>query len=233
MMLEKLNNKIKVFDGVDLRGLLKEGGRELGVAVSDNEIALFLRYLQELKEWGRKINLTAIKDEKEIAVRHFLDSLSVVKSLGDGKSLLDIGSGAGFPGIPLKIARPDLGVVLLDSVGKKVHFMRNVIRALGLRGIEAIHGRAEDRSLLKRFAGSFDIVTSRAFSRLRGFLEVSLPYLKEGGIIIAIKGPKGSSELKDAAELKNIELIKIDEVILPFSDVTVQHLIFKKSWEGK
>jgi 16S rRNA (guanine527-N7)-methyltransferase len=229
MMLEKLNNKIKVFNDADLRGILKEGGRELGVAVGDDEIGLFLRYLQELKEWNRKINLTAIRDEKEIVVRHFLDSLSVVRSLGDGKSLLDIGSGAGFPGIPLKIARPDLKVVLMDSVGKKAHFMRNVIRVLGLNGIEAIHGRAEDQSLIERFLGSFDIVTSRAFSKLGRFIEVSLPYLREDGIVIAIKGPKGVGELKEANEFRNIGLLKVEEIILPFSEVKVQHLVFKKT----
>lgn len=222
-------------DRKDLKGLLKEGAGRLGIVLDESEIELFLRYLEELKEWNRRINLTSIKDDKGIVIRHFLDSLTLVSMVRPFKTLLDIGSGAGFPGIPLKIALPSLKVTLLETTGKKVFFMRHVIRTLELKDIEAVHGRAEDAHIQERL-GAFDVVTSRAWGGLNRFLEVATPYVKQGGLLLAMKGPKGVEELKRLKGsgaiagfgLESLEFASLQEVKLPFSEVTTVILVFKR-----
>lgn len=217
-------------DREDLKGLLKEGAGRLGIALGDREIELFLRYLIELKEWNKRVNLTSLRGNKEIIIRHFLDSLTLVPMVRPFKTLLDIGSGAGFPGIPLKIALPSLKVTLLEATGKKVFFMRHVIRTLGLKDIEAVRGRAEDPDAhIQERLGAFDVVTSRAWGGLNRFLEVANPYVKEGGLILAVKGPKGVEELKMLKGLKGLEAIKVQEIRPPFSEVTTIILVFKKA----
>lgn len=212
----------------EIKKLLKTGAMELGITVGDKEAALFLHYLAELKEWNKKINLTSITDDRDIIIRHFLDSLTLVSFLTDKKTILDIGSGAGFPGIPLKIALPDLKVMLMDSVNKKVIFMRHIIRTLGLKDIEAIQGRAEDTGIIKKFESSFDVVTSRAFADLGTFVDIAAPYAKRAGILLAVKGPKGLDELRKLKDSKNIESVQVKEIKLPFSDAMTTILSFKK-----
>lgn len=211
----------------DLKNILKAGGKELGVVIGDKELSSFLLYLKELKEWNKKINLTAIRDDKDIVIRHFFDSLILVPFLSSKETLLDIGSGAGFPGIPLKIVIPDLKVTLMDSVNKKVVFMRHIIRTIGLKNIEAVQGRAEDKETIRKFAACFDVVTSRAFTGLGSFLDMATPYAKKGGILLAVKGPKWMEELKGLKGLKGIKATQIKETSLPFSDITTTVLIFK------
>ncbi len=211
----------------DLKNILKAGGKELGVVIGDKELSSFLLYLKELKEWNKKINLTAITGDEDIVIRHFFDSLILVPFLSSKETLLDIGSGAGFPGIPLKIVIPDLKVTLMDSVNKKVVFMRHIIRTIGLKNIEAVQGRAEDKETIRKFAACFDVVTSRAFTGLGSFLDMATPYAKKGGILLAVKGPKWMEELKGLKGLKGIEATQIKETSLPFSDITTTVLIFK------
>jgi len=212
----------------ELIHILKTGSAELGITIGDEQAALFLKYLSELKEWNKKINLTAITDDRDIVIRHFLDSLALIPFLANQKALLDIGSGAGFPGIPLKIMLPDLKVTLMDSVNKKVFFMRHIIRTLGLKHIEAIHARAEDKAFIKKIGSSFDVVTSRAFAELSKFLEIAAPYTKKGGLLLAMKGPKGVEEVKALWQLNNAEYVEAKEVRLPFSEMTTTILSFKK-----
>ena len=212
----------------ELKIILNTGGKELGVTIEDKEADLFLKYLIELKEWNKKINLTAITDDKDIIIRHFLDSLTLVPFLSNKKNILDIGSGAGFPGIPLKIVLPELKVTLIDSVNKKIIFMRHVIRTLGLKEIEAVQARAENAAIVKKFENCFDVVTSRAFDDLSNFLDIAIPYAKREGIVLAMKGPKWIEELKKLKDLKSIEATMIKEIRLPFSDITTTVLIFKK-----
>ena len=224
---------IQSSDSADLRDMLENGARKLGIDFGDRESDLFFTYLRELIEWNRKINLTAIRDAKGIVTRHFLDSLAVNGFLHGARSLLDIGSGAGFPGIPLKIVRPSLNVVLLDGVGKKVAFMRNVVRSLGLKGIKAVHGRAEDCSVIAQRREAFDVVVSRAFARLSDFLTVADPYTKEGGLIIAVKGPKGGDELEEGtAAPHHLRLEKVEEITVPFSEVASHFFLFRKDSTG-
>jgi len=170
------------------RTLLVEGAKSLGIPLEEREIEAFDLYLEELFKWNQKINLTAIRTERGVVSKHFLDSLSVCPYVPPASAMLDLGSGAGFPGIPLKIVQPLLGVTLIDSVRKKVDFQRHIIRKLGLKGIEAIHARAQEKAVLRHLEGQFDVVLSRAFSDLRTLLILSAPFLKKGGIVVAMKG---------------------------------------------
>jgi len=167
-----------------------------------------------LLEWNEKINLTAITDPHEIMVKHFADSLSLAPFLQEGKTLIDVGTGAGFPGLPLKIALPNLNVTLLDSLNKRLVFVNEVITALGLTGIATIHSRAEDGAR-KDLREKFDYSTARAVSRLSILAEYCLPYVKVGGLFIAYKGADVKDELAEAAPaLKALggEVAEIKEV---------------------
>jgi len=211
----------------DLAKLMKDGAAELGVDLNETAISAFSVYLEELKAWNRKINLTSIDSDREVIIRHFLDSLTPYRYIKGTERLLDIGAGAGFPGIPLKIADPSIEVTLIDSIGKKVYFMRNIIRKLGLKGIEAISGRVEDKSLIGKYGARFDCVISRAFTGLGRFLELSLPYVRTGGSIVAIKGPSYKDELKGAGKI-GLDGPRIYEVKVPFEERFTTLVIFKK-----
>jgi 16S rRNA (guanine527-N7)-methyltransferase len=212
------------------KDLLVEGANTFGIHLDGKTIESFELYLKELLKWNQKINLTAIRSEKGIVLKHFLDSLSVYPYIPKTCSLLDIGSGAGFPGIPLKITQPNLEMTLIDSVRKKVDFQRHIIRMLGLRGTEAIHGRVQDKGILQCLARRFDIVLSRAFSDLRTFLVLSLPLLKEEGIVIAMKGEVDDKEMRLLTETEGTRyrLQKTIPLILPFSSFQRTILLFEK-----
>jgi 16S rRNA (guanine527-N7)-methyltransferase len=210
--------------------LLIEGAKTFGIHLNGKTIEAFELYLKELLKWNQKINLTAIRTEKGIVLKHFLDSFSVYPYLLKYSSILDIGSGAGFPGIPLKIIQPILEMTLIDSVRKKVDFQRHIIRTLGLKGIEALHGRVQDKGILRSLEGRFDIILSRALSDLRTLLILSFPFLKEGGFVIAMKGDVESDELRLVAETEGTRyrLQKTVPLILPFSSFKRTILLFEK-----
>lgn len=170
----------------------------------------FQKYLELLLKWNRTFNLTAITDPEEIRIKHFYDSLSLLPFLPEEGRFLDLGTGAGFPGIPVKIARPDLYVVLLDSRQKKISFCETVIRELGLKGIEAIWERAEDKEIQKKL-GLFDVVVSRATFSIVDFLNLALPYCKENSAAIVMKGPRE----KAPARLENWEFKSEISYLLP------------------
>ena len=180
--------------------ILKEGAKEVGVFLDQQMIQRFLVYLKELKEWNQKVNLTSLKEDETIIIRHFIDSLSLVPYLPKKGSLLDLGSGAGFPGIPVKIVRPSLKVALLEATRKKVSFQRHLIRVLGLSQIHVIQGRAERLKTGSALTLSFDIVTSRALSKLEKFLVLGEPFVKKGGYLVAMKGRQAEEELKASRE---------------------------------
>lgn len=160
----------------------------------------YRHYENLLIKWSKTMDLTAITDPEEIRTKHFADSTAVIPFLGDAKTLIDIGCGAGFPGIPVKIECPKVHVMLLDSTRKKINFCRQVIFELGLSGIEAVQGRAEDPDIF-RTHGPFDIVISRATWPLEVYLELAQPYFSEGGRLIAMKGPKWAEELRKADKI--------------------------------
>ncbi|MGQ9646144.1 MAG: 16S rRNA (guanine(527)-N(7))-methyltransferase RsmG [Thermodesulfobacteriota bacterium] len=210
--------------------LLVEGAKAFGIRLSEKQLEAFDLYLRELLKWNQKINLTAIRSEKGIVLKHFLDSLSVYPYLSKTPSLLDVGSGAGFPGIPLKIVQPSLEVTLIDSVRKKVDFQKHIIRTLGLKGTEAIHGRIQDKEILQSMTGRFDAVTSRAFSDLRTFLRLALPFLRPGGILLAMKGALEEAETSflTKREETRYRLQRIASFHLPQSTDQRSILLFEK-----
>jgi len=211
------------------RNLLVQGGKAFGIDLHEKMIESFELYLKELLKWNQKINLTAIRSEKGIVLKHFIDSFSVHPYLYRDSSVLDIGSGAGFPGIPLKIVQPTLETTLIDSVRKKVDFQRHILRILGLKGIEAIHGRAQDREILQNLRGRFDIILSRAFSDLRTFLTLGFPFLKEKGIAIAMKGAMDHEEIEPLTkEGAQYRLRKLVSLTLPCSSFKRTILLFQK-----
>lgn len=148
------------------------------------------RHALELLQWNRVTNLTTITEPLDVAVKHYVDALAAAPWIGNRARVLDAGSGGGFPGIPLTILRPDLSVTLVDSVRKKVTFLKHAIRTLGLSGIDAVHGRLEDLCLLPQYAGKFDRVVCRAFSSLEDFANLTLPFLSPCGCLLAMKGPQ-------------------------------------------
>ena len=173
---------------------------KLDPLVSEQQLQLFLRYRQELIEWNSRFNLTAITDPDEILYKHFLDSASLLAVYDKRQAkVLDIGAGAGFPGLPLKILRPQWRVVLLEATGKKVTFLRHMIETLGLREIEAVQGRAEELAHQQEFRTSFDLVTARAVASLPILLEYAAPYCRVGGQIIL---PKKGDVIAELAQGK-------------------------------
>ena len=214
----------------ELDGVLREGARAVGVSLSREMIQKFLVYLKELKEWNQKANLTSIKEDNAIIIKHFIDSLSLVPYLPFEASLLDMGSGAGFPGIPIKIAKPSLKVTLLEATRKKVNFQRHLVRILMLAGICSVQGRAESLRHGNKSPPSFDIVTSRSFSRLEKFLTFGTPFVKKKGFLIAMKGKRAGEELQDSQEVVkalSFEVSKTVELTLPLYEER-RCLIFMK-----
>ena len=171
----------------------------MGLTLSAREIELFELYATELKKWNSKVNLTAITKDKEIAIKHFVDSLNLAPYITAGDRLLDIGSGAGLPVIPLKIISPEIPMVSVDAVAKKIHFQRHVIRTLNLQHIEAIHARVEE--LHRTHSHSFSVITSRAFTRLDRFVSLAAPLLAENGMLIAMKGGQVEDEIAESDEV--------------------------------
>jgi len=215
---------------IENQKLLIEGTKTFGIHLDEKIFEAFDLYLKELLKWNLKINLTAIRTEKGIVLKHFLDSLSVFPYLSNISSLLDIGSGAGFPGIPLKMVKPFLEITLIDSVRKKVDFQRHIIRMLGLKGIAAIHGRVQDKEILQTMGERFDMVISRGFSDLRTFLILGFPFLKKGGIVLAMKGEVDSEEIRLLSKIEGnrYRLQKIAPFFLPFSSIKRSIFLLEK-----
>src|SRR5882762_1992787 len=184
----------------DLSGVFIEGLEQLGLDPRDEQLlAAFESYRKELLDWNTRINLTAITDPQDVLLKHFLDSLSLLKAYTNPEArLLDIGSGAGFPGLPLKIVRPQWHVTLLEATGKKTLFLRHMVETLQLRDVEIIHGRAEELAHKREYRATFDIVTARAVSALPTLLEYCAPYCRVGGVIVLPKKGDLTEELQQA-----------------------------------
>ncbi len=200
---------------------LKKYFNENSINLSCEQEKSFEKYYRLLLEWNQKFNLTSITQEDEIIIKHFLDSVKSSNLIPQNSYVLDLGSGAGFPGIPLKILRPDLKFVLIDSVNKKVTFLQEVIKELKLTNTIAIHTRAEDLAHKPEYREKFDIVVSRAVCRLNTLLEYCVPFLKIGGKLIAYKSQESQEEI-DEAQKANIALYsQISEVCdISFNNLT-------------
>ncbi len=201
------------------------------VDLSNKQINLFEKYKELLIEWNEKINLTAITEEDEIVLKHFIDSLSIAKYVDKNCKLIDIGTGAGFPGIPIKIFYEDLEVTLLDSLNKRVTFLKDVIGKLELKKIDAIHSRAEECACNAIYREKYDIAVARAVSNLSTLLEYLMPYVKVGGKCICMKGPNINEELnlsKNALRELGGEIEMIENFKLPDSNLERNIIIIKK-----
>ncbi len=182
------------------------------------------KYKEILLEWNSFMNLTAITDDEEIDVKHFLDCLTIFKTgeLEGKKSVIDVGTGAGFPGIPMAIKNPDLEVTLLDSLNKRIKFLNKVVEETDLKNVTTYHGRAEEFARKKEFRDAFDVSVSRAVANMSTLTEYTLPYVKPGGVMIAMKGSEYKEELKEAensikvlgGEIKNVMEITLPDGIL-------------------
>jgi 16S rRNA (guanine527-N7)-methyltransferase len=169
-----------------------EGASQMGLTVTPGQAHQFALHGRSLLEWNRKINLTTITKPEEIAVKHFLDAIAPLDHLPAHGTLLDIGTGGGFPGLPLKVMRPDLSMTLIDGIRKKVNFVKYTIRQLGLQDIQALQVRAEDLGCDAQYAGRFDIIVCRALADLDNLLDLAVPLLARQGRIIAYQGPRYS-----------------------------------------
>lgn len=178
---------------------IKVWADENEIAVSEVHLEKFEDYARILVEWNEKINLTAITEPKEIAVKHFIDSLTVLKSFNIKKSssMIDVGTGAGFPSVPLKIMRDDINLTLLDSLNKRINFLSQLCESLDIKA-QTIHSRAEDAGRNPSYREKFDIAVSRAVANLPSLCEYCIPFVKKGGAFIAMKGKDGLSELEAA-----------------------------------
>lgn len=179
--------------------ILDQGLKELGIDL-ELDYDRFLEFQELLLEWNEKMDLTNITEDEDVYVKHYLDSLSLfqMEEFRGEKKLLDIGTGAGFPGIPLKLVNDKLDIVLMDSLKKRLVFLDHVIEEMDLKDIHTIHTRAEEAANNKKYRENFDIVTSRAVARLNILTELALPYVKVGGIFAVMKGPGGLEELEEA-----------------------------------
>ncbi len=200
---------------------LKELANKLEINLSEEQLEQFFCYRKELKEWNEKINLTAITDDNEIVVKHFIDSLTIKKYVPEDSKLIDVGTGAGFPGIPLKIVMPSIDVTLLDSLQKRIYFLEDVIAKNGLKKIRCIHGRAEDVSRETFNREQYDIVVARAVANLATLAELCLPFAKVGGLFICMKGNKEDEidEGKNAIQVLGGEIEKIEKIKLPSTEI--------------
>ena len=218
--------------------ILSEAANAMGIAVGERGISLFAAYYDELLAWNNKINLISAKSEKDIIIKHFIDSLTLLPYIkSETCQVLDIGSGAGFPGIPLKIAVNSLKVFLLESSRKKTSFLKHVIRSLGLAETVVIHNRAESLMKDETCRDFFQVVTSRATLKLPEFLRMGAFFLAPKGSLIAMKGKISDQELTDAAEMSHrlgLEYIGSHDLKLPVTHDFRRIIIYEKlSLQGK
>ena len=181
---------------------LAKAAAEYGISLNDTQMEQYNRYFELLVEWNEKINLTAITDPKEVAIKHMIDSITAYdeKLFKDGTTVIDVGTGAGFPGLPLKIFCPEIKLTLMDSLNKRIKFLQTVVEELGLKDVECVHARAEEGARNKKYRESFDIAVSRAVARLPILCEYCLPFVKKGGHFIALKGMQYHDEAEEAAK---------------------------------
>ena len=211
--------------------LMIDYGKEINIVFTEEQLQKFYQYMNLLIEWNEKINLTAIVEPKEIILKHFIDSLTIIKYIEPNKSVIDIGTGAGFPGIPVKIMREDLDITLLDSLNKRIHFLNEVIQKLELKNITAIHARIEEFAKNKQYRETFDVATSRAVANLTTLSEYMLPIIDLKGMAICMKGSEISEEIsksKNSIKLLGGKIDKIEEFTLPKSDNRRNLILIKK-----
>ncbi len=207
---------------------------EQNLPLSDQQKKQFERYFELLVEWNEKINLTAITDKEEVYLKHFYDSIApILQGLIPNETikLLDIGAGAGFPSLPMKILYPQLGVTIIDSLNKRINFLQLLAQELDLDGVHFYHGRAEDLAQDKNFRAQYDFVTARAVARMQVLSELTIPYLKVGGKLLALKASNAPEELLEAKNALNLLFSKVEDNLsyaLPNGDPRYITVVEKK-----
>ena len=207
---------------------------DLGFPLTDQQKEQYERYFELLVEWNEKINLTAITEKDEVYLKHFYDSIApILQGLIENQPirLLDIGAGAGFPSLPMKIFFPELDVTIIDSLNKRINFLHLLAEELGLSGVHFYHGRAEDFAQDKAFRAQFDVVTARAVARMQVLSELTIPYLKVGGRLLALKASNAPEELEEAKNALNLLFSKVEDNLqyeLPNGDPRYITVVEKK-----
>ena len=212
---------------------LISGLKQLNINVNDEKLTAnnFEIYMNELISWNENVNLTAITEPDEVVTKHFLDSVSAQEFIKEGASVIDVGCGAGFPGLPIKMVRDDIKLTLLDSLDKRLKFLAYVINETGVNDVTLLHSRAEDGGRNKDTREKFDVAVSRAVANMSVLLEYCLPFVKVGGRFIALKGPAVEEELasaKKAMEVLGGKLIGVKEINVPFTDLSHNIVIVEK-----
>lgn len=213
--------------------LLREGLKNYSIDCDNAMLERFETYRKILVDFNQHMNLTGITEQRQVYIKHFLDSVAIFKYgyLCGNLSVIDVGTGAGFPGLPFKIANPDIELTLLDSLNKRINFLKEVGRGIGFDDIDYVHGRAEDIGQDSSYREKFDIATARAVANLPVLLELCVPFVKVGGFFICLKGPNAVNELEEAQNAINVlgvKLVEHIEVKLPDEELKHTILVFKK-----
>lgn len=219
MLKEEFSEKLKMYMN------------KINIEISDRQIEMFFCYMNLLLEWNGKINLTAITEPEDIILKHFVDCATILKYIKEEDKIIDIGTGAGFPGIPLKILNEKLDITLMDSLNKRINFLNEIINKLDLKNIIAIHARAEELARNKKYREKFDIATSRAVANLSTLSEYMLPFVKREGMVISMKGSNIEEEVKNAKKAIKVlggEIEKIDNFNLANTNNIRNIIIIKK-----
>ena len=206
-------------------------GKQINVDINEEQANKFYKYMELLLEWNEKMNLTAITEPDEVILKHFIDSITVEKYINKEAKIIDVGTGAGFPGIPLSIIRNDLNITLMDSLNKRIRFLDEVIEKNNLINVDTVHSRAEELARNTDYREKFDVATSRAVASLNVLLEYMVPFVKVGGYCICMKGSNVDEELdnaKKALDVLNCKVEKVERFNLPGSDYGRNIIIIKK-----
>lgn len=214
-----------------MKNFIKNYLKKLDIEINENQAKSFIIYKELLVEWNKVMNLTGITEDKDVAIKHFADSVTPL-NIADfkNKSVIDVGTGAGFPGLPLKIAEPTINLTLLDSLTKRLNFLEEVCRNINIDA-EFVHGRAEELGQDTNFREQFDIAVSRAVAPLNVLAEFDIPYVKVGGIMIALKGPTAYYEIekaKNAIDELGGKIERVEDIILPDTDLKHTIVVIKK-----
>lgn len=210
---------------------MKENEKYLGFHFSVEQLEQFFAYMNLLIEWNKKMNLTAIVEPNEIILKHFIDSITIIKEIDNNSKIIDVGTGAGFPGVPLSIMNPTLKVTLADSLNKRLIFLQEVVNQLGLKNIEIIHARAEELGQDKKYRESFNVATSRAVANLSTLSEYLIPLVKKEGKIISMKAGGAQEEIETAKKAIKIlggKIEGIEEFKLPQTEIERTIILIRK-----
>ena len=210
---------------------LIEKAKKVNIEIDNKKEEQFYNYMKLLLEWNEKINLTAITEQNDIILKHFIDSITINKYIEQSNSIIDIGTGAGFPGIPLKIMNQNKKITLVDSLNKRINFLNEVCKEISLENIQCIHARAEELASDLEYRENYETVVSRAVARLNVLIEYMLPFVKKGGLCICMKGPNIDGELEEAKNAIKVlggKIKSVESFFLPDSDIERNVIIIEK-----